>query len=273
MEKRKGKVQLIDASDIWVSMRKSLGNKRREISNEQIDEITEIFLTFTGSDRSKIFESSEFGFRKVRVERPLRLNFEASPERIERLREETYFQKLAQSRKRNKAEKQAEEAEGIQKQQQILELLEELPKERFMDRENFKKVLNKAIKKAGLSLKTSVKNAILSALSEQDEDAAICRDSKGNLEYDIDLRDYENVPLDEDIRTYFEREVTPYVPDAWIDETYTDELDGGIGRVGYEINFNRYFYTYEPPRPLEVIQADIQGLQDEIIKMLQEVTK
>lgn len=127
MEKRKGKVQLIDASDIWVSMRKSLGDKRREISNEQIDEITEIFLTFAESERSKIFESTEFGFRKVRVERPLRLNFEASPERIERLKEETYFQKLAQSRKRNKADKRAAEAEGIQKQQQIFAMLAELP--------------------------------------------------------------------------------------------------------------------------------------------------
>lgn len=142
-----------------------------------------------------------------------------------------------------------------------------------MDRKNFKKVLNKAIKQADLSLKTSVKNAILSALSEQDEDAAICRDSKDNPVYDIDLRDYENVPLDEDIWEYFEREVKPYVPDAWIDEDYTDELDGGIGRVGYEINFNRYFYTYTPPRQLAEIQADIQELQDEIIKMLREVTK
>ncbi len=273
VDKRNGKVQLIDASDIWISMRKSLGNKRREISNEQIEDITEIFLTFAESERSKIFESTEFGFRKVRIERPLRLNFEASPKRIGRLKDETYFRKLAQSRKRNKVERAKEEAEGIKKQQAILDVLESLPEERFIDRKAFLKVLNKALKQAGLSLSKSVKNAILSALGEHDEDATICRDSKGLPESDTDLRDYENVPLDEDIWEYFEREVKPYVPDAWIDEEYTDELDGGIGRVGYEINFNRYFYTYKPPRPLEEIKVEIEVLQDEIINMLRDITK
>jgi len=272
-EKRKGKVQLIDATDIWVPMRKSLGDKRREISDGQIEQITQMFLDFSENEKTKIFDSKEFGFRKIRVERPLRLNFEASPERIERLEEEYHFQKLAQSRKKDKAKRAEEEACGREAQQKIIRMLEMLPNERFMDRKDFVKILNKTAKNAGISLSTSIKKAILSALGEQDENAVICRDSKGNPEADTDLRDYENVPLNEDIWEYFEREVKPYVPDAWIDETYTDDLDGEIGRVGYEINFNRYFFEYEPPRPLDEIEADIAVLQEEIINMLKDVTK
>lgn len=271
-EKRKGKVQLIDATDIWVPMRKSLGDKRREISDEQIDEITQMYLNFEESDKIKIFETEYFGFRKIRVERPLRLNFEASPERIERLKEEYHFQKLAQSRKKDKTKRAEEEAAGREFQQKILKMLERLPEERFMDRKDFLKILNQEINNSNLSLNESLKKAILSALGEGDENATICRDRKGKPEADTDLRDYENVPLDEDIWEYFEREVKPYVHDAWIDETYTDDLDGEIGRVGYEINFNRYFYEYEPPRPLEEIEADIAVLQEKIIRMLKDVT-
>jgi type I restriction enzyme M protein len=272
-KRRLGKVQLIDATDIWVPMRKSLGDKRREISDGQIEQITQMFLDFTENEKVKTFDSKEFGFRKIRVERPLRLNFEASPERIERLKEEYYFQKLAKSRKKDKEKRSLEEAAGREEQQELLKMLNNLPKERFMDRKAFIKILNQTARNAGISLSSSIKKAILSALSEQDEKAAVCTDSKGNPESDTDLRDYENVPLDKDIWEYFEREVKPYVPNAWIDETYTDNLDGEIGRVGYEINFNRYFYEYEPPRPLEEIEADIAVLQEEIIKMLKDVTK
>jgi type I restriction enzyme M protein len=213
-EKRKGKVQLIDATDIWVPMRKSLGDKRREISDEQIGQITQMFLDFKENDKVKIFDTKDFGFRKIRVERPLRLNFEASPERIERLKQEYYFQKLAKSRKKDKTKRAEEEATGREEQQKILKMLYTLPKERFTDRRAFVKVLNKTTKDAGISLSSSIKKAILSALGEQDENARICRDSKGNSESETDLRDYENVPLDEDVWEYFEREVKPYVPDA-----------------------------------------------------------
>jgi len=113
--------------------------------------------------------------------------------------------------------------------------------------------------------------AVIAALSERDEEAAICREKDGSPEYDIDLRDYENVPLDEDVTAYFEREVKPYVPEAWVDESYTDERDGRVGRVGYEINFNRYFYEYEPPRPLEEIEAEIRTVEKEIVGLLGEV--
>ena len=116
-----------------------------------------------------------------------------------------------------------------------------------------------------------MKKSILSALSERDETADICEDSKGEPEPDSQLRDYENVPLAEDVDSYFEREVLPHVPDAWIDQKVTDDKDGLTGKVGYEINFNRYFYTYQPPRPLEEIEADIRELETEIMTMLHEM--
>ena len=112
-----------------------------------------------------------------------------------------------------------------------------------------------AAKRAGLKLPAPVRKAVLSALSERDETAAICRDRDGNPEPDPELRDTENVPLAESIDSFFEREVKPHVPDAWIDRARRDPKDGEVGIVGYEINFNRYFYRYKPPRALEEIEA------------------
>ena len=134
------------------------------------------------------------------------------------------------------------------------------------------RVLGKAAEKAEVDLSAPVTKAILSALSERDETAAICRDSKGNAEPDPELRDTESVPLSESIEAFFEREVKPHVPDAWIDTDKRDPKDGEVGMVGYEINFNRYFYRYTPPRPLEVIEADIREIETDIMRMLAEVT-
>jgi type I restriction enzyme M protein len=106
--------------------------------------------------------------------------------------------------------------------------------------------------------------AVLSALGERDETAEICRDKRGKPEPDPELRDTENVPLKESIEAYFQREVLPHVPDAWIDEAKT--------KVGYEIPLNRHFYRYEPPRSLEEIEADIKVLEGEILALLKEVT-
>ena len=112
---------------------------------------------------------------------------------------------------------------------------------------------------------------MLSALSERNEEAEICRDQKGRPEPDPELRDTENVPLSESVESFFEREVKPHVPDAWIDTNRRDPQDEKVGLVGYEINFNRYFYVYRPPRPLEEIEADIQRVEKEIAEMLQEM--
>ncbi len=112
---------------------------------------------------------------------------------------------------------------------------------------------------------------MLSALSERDETADICRDSDGNPEPDSELRDTENVPYGEDVFAYFEREVKPFVPDAWIDESKRDDKDGGIGRVGYEIAVTRYFYKYEPPRPLEAIESDIEQVENELLELMKKL--
>ena len=127
------------------------------------------------------------------------------------------------------------------------------------------------VKQAKLKLAAPLRKAILSALSERNDEAEICRDREGRPEPDPALRDTENVPLLEDVETFFEREVKPHVPDAWIDTTRRDPQDGKVGLVGYEINFNRYFYQYRPPRPLEEIEADIQQVEKEILAMLREV--
>ena len=105
---------------------------------------------------------------------------------------------------------------------------------------------------------------MLNALSERDDTAEVCRDRNGNPEPDPELRDTENVPLKDSIEGYFRREVLPHVPDAWIDHAKT--------KVGFEIPLNRHFYRYEPPRPLEEIEADIKALESDIMARLAEVT-
>ncbi|MDA9019837.1 type I restriction-modification system subunit M [Flavimaricola sp.] len=262
---RRGKVQLIDASGerFWKSMRKSLGSKRREITAEACDEIARIYAEMLNGDGdwgdvSKIFASTDFGYREIRVERPLKLAFSVTKEGLEALRDAKPFQRL-------------EEGEQLQ----VLDaLLVHLPQdERWIDRDDFDKALSAALRRAGMKIAAPVRKSILSALSERDDAAEVCTDAKGNPEPDSDLRDHELVPLNEDWRDYVRREVLPFVPDAWVDETYTDAQDGDVGRVGYEINFNRYFYKYLPPRPLEEIDAELKALEAEIAGLLQEVVE
>ena len=288
-EERKGKVQLIDATSFWVPMRKSMGDKRREISSEHIEQIRAIFLNFAHEGYSKIFPYTTFGYRKITVERPLRLNFQV--ERLARLDEQKAFTDLATSKKKNPQEKAHEEEGGQELQAAIRTTLQKLPPILYKNRTLFEQELEKALKLAALHLSPPVYKAILAALSERDETADICRDKKGKPEADPDLRDTENIPLPEDgmeiTRTYtfdgytmelgasviefFEREVKPYVPDAWINPDVCDNQDNRVGKVGYEVNFNRYFYTYQPPRPLEEIEADLKELEREILEMLKEV--
>ena len=272
-KRRRGKVQLIDGTTFWVPMRKSLGDKRRELSREQIKQLTEIFLRFGEGEHSKVFANEEFGFRKVTIERPLRLNFRASADRIERLQEQSAFRNLAVSKKRRADDKAAEEKEGKREQEQILAMLRTLPNKLFEGRGEFEEALTAAAEAAAVKLRAPVKKAILAALGERDEGADVCRDKDGNPEPDKDLRDYENVPLGEDVDAYFERQVRPHVPEAWVNAGVRDQKDGLVGKVGYEINFNRYFYKYMPPRPLEEIEADIKRVEREIIEMMREVTE
>ena len=289
--KRKGLVQLIDATGaeesirFWQPMRKSLGDKRREVPFEKGSEILGLLRGFEdgavcrvaahGAERevvvSRVFPTAHFGFRKITVERPLRLDFQAAPERIARLEDERAFANLAVSRKRKGPAKEKDEAEGRAQQEAIRALLGGLPGKLFSERAAFEKALAKAAREAGVKLAAPVKKAILSALSERNEKAEICRDKDGNPEPDPELRDTESVPLAEPIEAFFEREVKPHLPDAWIDTARRDPRDGEVGIVGYEINFNRYFYEYVPPRPLQEIEADIQAIEKDIVSMLREV--
>jgi type I restriction enzyme M protein len=194
------------------------------------------------------------------VERPLRLSFAVTPERIEALKVSRAFEGLASSKKKGK-EGAAEIEAGLQLQKDLIAALEAMPTGvAWKSRAVFEADLDRALAKNNLRIQALVRKAVLSALSERDEAAEICRDADGNPEPDPDLRDTENVPLKEDVHEYFEREVKPHVPDAWIDEDKT--------RVGYEIPFTRHFYKYVPPRPLEEIEAEIRQLEGEIVKAL-----
>ena len=259
-----GKVQLIDAGGdrFWKAMRKSLGSKRREIPDEARDEIVRIYAGFlkgegsgNGDDNvSRIFDATDFGYRKIQVERPLRLNFRVNEERLTRLNDHRAYIRL-------------EEADRIA----IKETLRTIGDDLYTNREVFVNALDSALKTGGQKIKPPVKKAILIALSERDETADICLGKDGKPEPDPELRDHERVPLNEDWVDYIKREVLPFVPDAWVDEDFTDKRDHEVGRVGYEINFNRYFYKYVPPRPLEEINTELKDLETEIAGLLKEV--
>ena len=260
---RTGKIQLVNAVDFCQKMRRSLGNKRNEITDEQIKEITRIYAEFKENEYCKIFDNEDFGYQKIVIERPLRLNFQVNEERINNLYNETAFKKLAESRKKGAAGLKEIE-EGKKLQQRIIETLKTMDSTIiYKNRDAFIKALKKAFEDSDVRLDNTLLKAILSALSEKDETADICLDSKGNPEPDPDLRDTENVPLKEDIHEYFEREVKPYVPDAWIDESKT--------KIGYEIPFTRYFYKYKPLRPTEEILKEIVELEKSISEKLKKV--
>ena len=282
---RRGKVQLIDATAFWVLLRKSLGAKRREVPFERKQDILRLLSDFgdgatrqvdrDGEERetvvSRVYPTTHFGFRKITVERPLRLDFQASPERIARLDDQRAFANLAVSRKKGAAKARRTKRRAASSKTAIRTLLRSLPDRLFLDRAVFEAAFSEAACKAARKLATPIRKTILSALSERNGEAAICRDSDGRPEPDPELRDTENVPLREDVESFFEREVKPHVPDAWIDTTRRDPQDGEVGLVGYEINFNRYFYEYRPPRPLEEIEADIQQVEKEIVAMLRDI--
>ena len=347
---RRGKVQLINATDFAWKMKKSLGDKRKRIgggpnendANEpnHIDAITRIYANFkhnvvttlsrikTNVDSpkdkardpkkticvSKVFHNQDFGYLKITVERPLRLNFAVTKERIEMFKLSAYFQNLAISKKRKDRESAKEEIEaGKKAQAEILKVLKKLQPDfnsgqLIKERRQFEKLLKSAFKRADVDLDSALKKALLgtTGLAQKDPTAEPCLDAKGNPEPDPDLRDTENVPfpgallangkrdtdskliklplpldyetakakgkvekdalielVKEHCEAYLEKEVLPYRDDAWIDHSKI--------KVGYEIPFNRHFYQYEPPRPLEEIENDIKGLEREIMEMLGEV--
>ncbi len=301
-EQRQGKIQLIDATELYQDMRKNLGDKSRELAEEHIQEILRIYEQFEESDISQIFDNEDFGYQQITVERPLRLKAALTDERIEKLRfAVTYVEEIMQwmyekfgddvyddpKQFKKKVEKYIESNEislskrnikkvfskkNWQEQRELMELAyqlqEKIGTEEYSDFNLFKRDVKAALEKLDVKALKPQRTAIFDAVSWKDEEAepVIAKKHKdGEIEYesDTDLRDTENVPLKEDIRDYFEREVLPYVPDAWIDESKT--------KIGYEINFNRYFYEYEPLRDLEDIKADILEIERETDGLLQEI--
>ncbi|HBC3426460.1 TPA: SAM-dependent DNA methyltransferase [Vibrio parahaemolyticus] len=277
---RKGKVQLINASKerpknggrgrsgggestdeiehvFYAAMRKSLGSKRRELTEDGIETIVKTYGQFVENEFSKIFDYQEFGYRRITVERPLKLAIYPKDEtRLEALKADKAWSKIDDS-----------------VQEAILNALAQFEEEKLLSRDKFLKTLTKNL--AGTKLSATQQKLIVKYLGEHDDDAETCLvksgKDKGKPEANPDLRDNENVPLTEAVEEYFAREVLPHVPDAWIDESKTDELDGQVGIVGYEIPFNRHFYVYEPPRSLEEIDADLDAVSAEIMQLLNEV--
>ncbi len=262
LEARRGKVQLIQAVGRFEKMRKSLGNKRNQLGAGDIEWITELYGAFAQGEHSKIFANEDFGFQKITVERPLQLNFQVSDERLARLDGERGFANLGKSRKRGAAGEK-EMARGRAMQARVHAALETMDSESvWTNRDEFAEVVRAVFREEGVKVTAAVHKAVLSALSERDEEADVCVDRHGEPVPDPELRDTENVPLAEEIDGYFAREVLPHVPDAWVDESKT--------KIGYEIPFTRHFYKYEPLRPLVEIEAEIRSLEAEIQGMLEE---
>lgn len=242
---RKGKVQLIDGSKFSRKMRKGLGSKRNELSDENIADIVKLYEQFGEAEQSKVFAVEDFFYRTITVERPLRLNWALTPERLAVAREAKALARVT-----------ADWAP-------LVELVETDPVEQTTDAAAFRKAVTQALTESGATLNAPQLKAFIAGLSERDEDAPIVTGAKGKPEPDPTLRDTENVPWSEDIHAYFDREVKPFAPDAWIDESKTKE--------GCEIPLTRHFYKYVPPRSLEEIDADLDAVLGRIRARLEAV--
>lgn len=286
---RKGKVQLINAAKeraktggkgrsgggevkgndenvFYAAMRKSLGSKRKELTEDAIETVVKTYGQFVGSrsetDFSKIFDYKEFGYRRITVERPLKLAiYPRDLQRVEALCEDKAWKKLDEALQQTVLEALASFTEDLLDQ-----------KGRVLSRDAFLKELTAKLNAISSTSKLTAaqQKLIVKHLGEHDDEAEVCK-TKGKVEANPDLRDNENVPLTETVDDYFAREVLPHVPDAWIDTSKTDPKDGEVGVVGYEIPFNRHFYVYEPPRALEEIDADLDAVSAEVMQLLQEV--
>ena len=320
---RRGQVQLIDGTRFFDKMPKSLNNKRNELSEDHIRDLTRIYGDFCDGSRanvcidtktgmredrtvSRIFANHEFGFLKITVERPLRLNFEATAERVARLDNQSAFVALAVSKKRKDAKAaEAEEAEGKAVQEAIRGMLGTLAGGGlYKDRGRFEAALEAAAKRAKLKLPGPIKKAIFAALGERDPTAEICRDSKDRPEPDSELRDTENIPLppysplpdafaekigkieniahrgvklpmffgpdmpNDDLVEAMMPAIDAYIAAEVLPHVPDAWVDYGKTKIGYEIPINRHFYVYKPPRPLDEIETDITKLEGEIADLL-----
>lgn len=253
---RREQVQLINATTLWTPI-KNEGNKRRKISDEEMGQIADIYASAEDGELSRMLDHRRFGYRRIKVQRPLRMRLHINAENLAKLPEERAWAKLT-------PEQQAGWRAALE-----AHLGEEHP---VGWADAFVEQVARANPTLGKVGKPFIK-ALVNTLGERDPDGGAVMDRDGNPVADPELTDYENVPLSEDVRDYLAREVLPHVPDAWIDGTFRDDKDGEIGRVGFEINFNRYFYRYVLPRPLEEIDAELKQVEAEIAALLGEVTE
>ena len=246
-ERRKKKIQLLDARDLWTAggsedNKRSLGDKRRHIAAEQIEEIVQLYGRFEDGERSKLFDNADFGYTRVTVEQPLRLRYQMTIEDKSRFLDACPYL-LDDVQAIDKALGREPKYDWNATWESIADLLHER-------QARWKKTEQKLFR---------------DVFTEKNAEAEPVRkgDQENGYEPDPELRDFENVPLTEDVDVYYEREVRPHVPDGWMDRTKN--------KVGYEINFNRHFYKYTPPRPLEEIDADLKKAEERIARLMREV--
>ncbi|OWA21462.1 restriction endonuclease subunit M [Streptomyces sp. CS159] len=252
----KGKVVLLDARDQWQKMRKSLGDKRKQLGSDHIATVVKLYgeaLAVADNtehplhSKVKVFRNEDFGYQRVTVERPLKLHFEVTEETLTGLKASKPIQKLPQAAALAGAFRSLMDTSWGTKQEAWL-------------------ALKDAVVQAGGTWPTGApfNKALREVLGVRDREGEV-QLVKGEPEPDAELRDYENVPLGEGIDEYLAREVHPHVPDTWIDHSKT--------KIGYEIPFTRHFYVYKPPRPLAEIDTELQALEAEIQEILGEVTE
>ena len=245
-KRRRGKIQLIDARNSWMSggsedSRRSLGDKRRHLAKHQITEIVSLYGRFSDGEHSKIFDNVAFGYTRVTVERPLRLSYQMTLEDKARFLD-AYPLLLDDVQAIDKAIGREPQRDWNVVWRSVREILDDCDS-------RWKKAEQRAFR---------------GVFTKVDPDAEPVVNGDAGLEPDSALRDFEKVRLEDDIDEYFAREVAPHVADAWMDRSKD--------RVGYEINFNRHFYKYTPPRPLAEIDAELKDAEEEIQRLLREVT-
>ncbi len=275
---RKGKIQLVNAVAFYEKMRKSLGNKRNQITEEQIAQITEIYANFVENEYCKIFDNEDFGYNKITVERPVRQCVRVTEETVTKTQAMLqvfgvfepddgvsctevleYIEKNPKAREVKLAKTAAEKA-ASENLLTFVNILDALEREKpYFDTAEFAKLFNNHPlndKSKAMKFSTFIDSGLCIYIIENNPNGTIVKDKKGQPVADNNLRDYEGIPLKEDIHEYFNREVLPHVSDAWIDESKT--------KKGYEIPFTRQFYKYVPPRDNNVILEEIKALEDKI---------
>lgn len=258
-ERRKGKVQLVNSGHLFSKMRKSLGSKRNELLDTHIYEITKLYGNFEEEKCVKILDNEDFGFWRVTINRPLKLKILITNEKMSALEDQPAVINMAKPKKKGEAGIREME-EGLELQKRLKELLHLFEGKVFMSRDLFLKQLKEKEKEQGIKLNANVIKAILHVFGERDEEAEPCLDAKGNIEVDSELKDYDKIPLKEDVEQYIEREVRPFVSDAQVD---TDKTV-----IGYEVPFTRHFYQFAKQRPLKDIEIELKKIDEEIRELM-----